>query len=217
MPQIRFSPRETDDDSPVNRASVSGPGVSVPASSSGYTPSNIAFPSASEPDRSNPNRAVAHWSVGMGRHAGTRSALNASVVAAVLSLLPGGVIVGPIAAGFLCVVLYRRRSGGHELSRGAGFKLGMLCGGLGFALFAALAGATAYLNPEKFRTAMLEIVRRAQAGYPPQQAQSLDYFTTPQGIVIFVILCLVITCIMFILLAGLGGAISVSVGRRKNR
>ena len=152
----------------------------------------------------------------LNRQVALRSALNSGVIAAVLSLLPTGVVLGPIVAGFFCVTLYRRRSPGQEVSAGAGLRLGMLCGALGFVLFGVLTAATAYLDQEKFRSLMIELVRRAQARNPdPQTQQALEYFATPHGFAVMLVLLALFACIMFILLSGLGGAISASIGRRK--
>jgi len=152
------------------------------------------------------------------RQAALRSALNAGAIAAVLSLLPTGVVLGPIVAGFFCVALYRRRSLGQEPSKSSAFKLGTLCGAIGFVLFAVLTAVTAYLDQGKFRSAMIELVRRTQARNPdPQTQQALEYFMTPHGFVIMLVLLGLFTCVIFVLLSGLGGIISASIGRRRSQ
>jgi len=146
-----------------------------------------------------------------------RTALNAGAAAAVLSLLPLGFIVAMPMAGFLGVRLYRRRSMAPELSPGAGFKLGTLCGAFGFLIFAVLAAVITLAShaEDTFRATIIEAVHRAQAGYPDHEAQSLDYFTTPHGMVVFMVLVFVMAGIVFVLLSGAGGAISAALGRRK--
>jgi len=146
-----------------------------------------------------------------------RSALNAGAIAAVLSMLPLGFVVAMPLAGYLGVKLYRRRSFAPEPSTGAGFKIGALCGAFGFAIFVALTAVITLAShaQDKFKTAIIEAVQRAQAGYPDNQAQSLDYFTTPHGMVVFLILVAVFSCVAFVLLSGIGGAISAGLGRRR--
>ena len=148
-----------------------------------------------------------------------RSALNAGAIAAVLSLLPFGFILALPLAGFLCVLLYRRRSSAQEPSPGAGFRLGGLCGVFGFAIFIILTAVNtlAFHAQNEFRGAMIEAVRRAQARNPdPQARQMLEYFTSPQGLVVMMVLGFVFICVAFVLLSGLGGVISAALLRRKN-
>jgi MFS family permease len=189
---------------------VSAPGVS----SSSFPPSSV---SPSTYVRVETDALSARRTGGFDRQAAVRSALNAGAVAGILSLLPLGLIVGPPLAGFLSVRLYRRRSSVQELSTGAGFKLGALCGAFGFAIFAAL-GAVIMLasqNQDKFRETVNQAVRHAQARYTDYQAQWLDYFTTPQGLIVMAILLSFFFCVAFVLLSGLGGAISAARVRRK--
>lgn len=94
----------------------------------------------------------------------------------------------------------------------------MLCGTFGFVLFAVLTAVTAYVDQGKFQSLMIELVRRAQARNPdPQTQQALEYFATPHGFVVMMILLGLFTGVMFVLLSGLGGAISASLVQRKNR
>jgi hypothetical protein len=93
----------------------------------------------------------------------------------------------------------------------------MLCGAIGFVLFTLLIALIAYLDQEKFRSAMIELVRRAQARNPsPQTQQAVEYFMTPHGFVVLLLLFGLLAGVMFVLLSGLGGAISASMGRRRN-
>jgi hypothetical protein len=43
----------------------------------------------------------------------------------------------------------------------------------------------------------------------------LDYFITPQGLAVMMVFGFIFTAIMFVLLAGVGGAISAALLRRK--
>ena len=209
MPQIRFSVREPASGDVVMQAGISAPG------SSSYSPSSVSSPSYGGVEASAP---ITRRGGGFDRQAAVRSALNAGAIAAVLSLLPLGFIVALPLAGFLGVRLYRRRSSAQELSTGAGFKLGALCGAFGFLIFAVLTAVNtlAFRAQSEFRGAMIEAVRRAQArNTDPQARQMLEYFTSPHGMIVMLVLGGVFICVAFVLLSGLGGAISAALLRRK--
>jgi hypothetical protein len=216
VPQIRFSPPEPASDAVVARASApAAAGSFSNHPSSSFSPSSAP---ASSYHRAEENVLAPHASGSLDRQAAVRSALNAGVMAGVVSLLPVGFFLAPVAAGFLCVLLYRRRSSVSELSTGAGFRLGMLCGGFGFAFFAVLATVLTLASraQNEFQDRMIEAVRHAQANYPDPQARQLDYFLSPHGMVVLLVVCGVFSCVVFVLLAGIGGVISASRGRRKN-
>jgi len=154
------------------------------------------------------------------QNAALRAALHAGVVAAILSLIPlrSAFLFALPIAGFLCVLLYRRRVSGEELSAGFGFKLGSLAGLFAFALFVVLTAAATLVSraENELREAMLQAIRQAQARSPDAQArQMLDYFTTPHGLMVMMILGFIFTGVMFVLLSGLGGSISAKLLRRK--
>ena len=161
---------------------------------------------------------VARRAGGLDRQAAIRSALNAGAIAAVLCLLPLGFIVAMPMAGYFGVRLYRRRSLAPELPPGAGFKLGAISGLFGFLIFAALTAVTtvAFRAQNDFRGAMIEAVRRAQARNPdPQARQMLEYFISPHGMVVMLVMGGILICVAFVLLSGLGGAISAALFRKK--
>jgi len=70
----------------------------------------------------------------------------------------------------------------------------------------------------ELRKAMIEMFQQAAANNPdPRTHQVADYFASPQGIAILMIFGLVFICVAFVLLAGMGGAISGGLSRRKGR
>jgi MFS family permease len=147
-----------------------------------------------------------------------RAAMAAGVIAGLLSMLPLGFILGLPLGGFLSVLLYRRRSWSADPSRSAGFRLGALSGLFGFVIFAVLAGAQGVLlhGENEIRDAMIEAIHRQQARNPdPQARQMLDYFLTPHGLMVMVIVGLILMGIAFVLLSGIGGSISAALLRRK--
>ena len=152
------------------------------------------------------------------RSSAWRSAATAGLVGALLSMLPLGFLLAFPLAGFLSVLFYRRRTWGQELSPSAGFRLGLGAGMLGFAMFVVLAAAETVVSHEggEIRQSMIDAVHRQQARSPdPQARQILDFFLTPNGLAVVIIVVLIFTGIIFVLLAGLGGALSASLLRRK--
>jgi len=148
------------------------------------------------------------------------SALNAGAIAAVLSALPlgAGFIFALPLAGFLCVLFYRRRSSAEEPSPGAGFRLGAVAGLFGFVFFVILmAGEMVGFHAQNEpRDAVIQAVHQAQArAADPQAREMLDYFLTPPGIVFIMIFGFIFMGITFVLLSGVGGAISAALLRRK--
>ncbi len=197
-PQIRFSVRE-----PLLNTVVVAPGAGT-----------------SLPVRVEDKYSVQRPAAGSDRNAALRSALNAGVIAAVLSSLPLGpafIFALPLA-GFLCVLFYRRRSLTEEPSPGAGFRLGALTGLFGFVIFIVLTALEilVFRAQNELRDAMIQAVRQAQArSADPQARQMLDYFMTPPGLVFMMVFGFIFMCIAFVLLSGLGGAISAGLLRRK--
>ncbi len=214
MPQIRFSGREVSRDAVVMRAEVSAPSA-LSSSSSPPTLSSASYSSSYAPAEADASRT--RRAGGLDRQAAVRSALNAGAIAAVLCLLPLGFIVAMPMAGYFGVRLYRRRSFAPEPSTGAGFRLGALSGLFGFLISAVLAVilTLAAHAEDKIRAIIIEAVQRAQAVYPDHRLQWLDYFTTSHGVVVYVILSAVFSCAAFVLLSGLGGAISAALLRRR--
>jgi hypothetical protein len=87
----------------------------------------------------------------------------------------------------------------------------------GSAIFVALAVVLTLAThaQNEFRDRMIEIVRHAQAGYPEAQAQQFDYFVTPHGLMVMVVASGVFFCLTFVVVSGLGGALSAKLLRRK--
>lgn len=137
---------------------------------------------------------------------------------ALLSILPLGFLLGFPLAGFLSVLFYRRRTWGVELSPSAGLRLGLLTGVLGFAMLAVLGALNFAVSPagDKIRQTVIDELHRQQARTPdPQARQIIDYFLTPNGMAVMILASLIVLGIGFVLLAGLGGAFSASLLRRK--
>ena len=216
MPQIRFSGREVSSGPVVMRASVSEPSASPSRQSPSSFSASEVSPSSYLREEAEP---VTRGAGSLDRQAAVRSALNAGAIAAVLCLIPLalGFIVAMPMAGYFGVRLYRRRSVSRELPPGGGFKLGALSGLFGFSISAVIAVVLtlAAHAEDKIRTLIIEAVQRAQAFYPDHRLQWMDYFTTARGMVVYVILSAVFSCVTFVLVSGLGGAISATLLKKK--
>jgi hypothetical protein len=151
-------------------------------------------------------------------HSELRSALYAGVVAAALSTIqPASFILALPLGGFLSVLLHRRRSMGEDPGPLAGFRLGAFTGLFAFGLLVLIgAGTLAFRAQGAMHADMVQIILQAQArSTDPQAKQAFDYFLTPQGMAFMMIFGFVFMCILFVLLSGIGGAISASLLRRK--
>lgn len=198
-PQIRFS--GADVVPPVR--------IAVPGAAAGPVQPEPASPPTVRAERDHQR---------LERKAAFRAAIAAGAIAGLLSLLPLGFILGSPLGGFLSVLLYRRRSWSGDPSPRAGFHLGALSGIVGFLIFAVTAGTQALLPRAQndIRDAMVEAIHRQQARTPdPQARQMLDYFLTPHGFLVMMIVGMIVTGIVFVLLSGVGGTISAALLRRK--
>jgi len=196
---VRFSRTETAADS-----------VSVPLPASALPTPAVSEPDAHiETDRRVSNRE---------RNIALKSALKGGAIAAALCLFPMGIVLAMPLAGFLAVLFYRRQSWRAEPSRRSGFRLGALAGIFGFVIFAALAAIimVASGDEDEFRRQSLEALQRAHARYSdPQQLRTLEYLMTPPGLTIGLAVSVVLIGIFFVLLSGVGGAVSASILHRK--
>jgi hypothetical protein len=149
-----------------------------------------------------------------------RAAFYAAIVAAILSLIqPGGALILALPlGGFLSVLLYRRFSLGSEPSPRTGFRLGAISGLFVFGLLIVLiaVGTLARHTEGELHTQVIQVIQQAQARNPdPQARQAFEYFMTPPGMAFMMVIGFVFMCILFVLLSGVGGAISASLLRRK--
>lgn len=147
-----------------------------------------------------------------------RSAATAGAIAALLSAVPLGFFLALPLGGFLAVVFYRRHGPRLELPSAAGFWLGALSGLFAFLIFLVLTvvETVAFHAGSELRQIMIEGVRRAQLRNPdPQARQMLDYFMSPPGLVVMMVMGAIFLCLLFVLLSGFGGTISAALARRR--
>lgn len=143
--------------------------------------------------------------------------LSAAIFLAVLHTPLGLALLG---AGFLCVLLYRRRSRAGRVSPGLGAKLGALTGALGFGLLAATLGLSAALGlTQQIRDTFLKQLQSygSEHSSDPHVAQLIELSKTQDGFTILICVLLVMTLVAFLIFSGMGGVIGALLLRRKDR
>ena len=145
----------------------------------------------------------------------------AGLIAAILMLIPlGGLGLGMLAAGVLCVLLYRRRVPAANLTPGMGARLGAVSGTMGFGVFAIFTAieVLVFHNGGELRAALLQAVQQsATRSSDPQAQQVLDYLKSPPGLALIMALGLMVMFAAFLIFSSLGGAIGAALLRRRNR
>jgi hypothetical protein len=133
---------------------------------------------------------------------GLPAAAMAGLPAAFGMLLVGLFAFWMLAAGFLSVALYRRRTRGERLLPRAGARLGALTGAVGFSIFALVTVPTGI-----FRAMMLEMIHKfAQRSDPQVQALTdtwLELLKTSSGLATWLV-CMFVVLVMA---SALGGAL----------
>jgi hypothetical protein len=127
--------------------------------------------------------------------------------------------LGMLAAGFLSVVLYRRRCPASPVTAGMGARLGALTGVLGFGMVAAiLALWTAFRSGKEIHDAFLTYVQQTAAqSSDPHMQQVLELFKTSEGFTFIMIFSLIVTLVAFTICSSLGGAIGAFLLHHKDR
>jgi len=127
--------------------------------------------------------------------------------------------LGMFAAGFLSVLLYRRRCPATHITAGMGARLGALTGGIGFGVLAAiLALWTAFRSAKEIHDAFLNYIQQNAAHTSdPRMQQVIDLFNTPDGFTFIMVLTLIMTLVAFLIFSSLGGAVGAFLLHRKDR
>lgn len=147
------------------------------------------------------------------------SAGIALLVAILIIVVSKSTGLGMLAAGFLSVVLYRRRCPATHVTVGMGARLGAFTGALGFgAVAATLALWTAFRSGKEIHDAFLNYLQQSTAqSSDPRVQQVLDLFNTPDGFTFIMIFILIMTLVAFTIFSSLGGAIGAYLLHRKER
>jgi len=139
-----------------------------------------------------------------------RIALLFGLLSLVMSALAGQVLMPAIfllwlvAAGFLCVLFYRRRTG-QRLSMAHGAHLGWICGFFVFAIIAVLATARVMADPSILDTMRDQL--KASAGAGTDVNQIVEVMRSPSGIVFG----LLGAFLLFTVLPAFGGALGAKL------
>jgi hypothetical protein len=192
----------------------------------GFTPpaGDFIAPDPAFDEAQPPSKAIlvqeVDWSHGL--RAALLAALLAAIVAFVViaaSAMPLlGFALWAFLGGMFASAIYRRRARLGRISPQAGARLGALSGVLGF-LTATLLSSLQLLifGGAKFRAALEEQVRRSASSADPAVQQWLDYFLSPRGLAVMMIVSLVFTLAMFAVLSSLGGMLGAKVSGRRER
>ena len=142
-------------------------------------------------------------------------------LAAVLMLVPLGAFgLGMLIAGFLCVVLYRRRNPGVDPTPGSGARLGAATGAVGFTFFGLFTAVEVLVfhSGGELHAALLEAVEKSAARTAdPQAQQMLDYLRSPSGLALVMVMGLAVMLVMFLVFSSLGGALGAYLLRHKQK
>jgi|ERR1700676_2516467 hypothetical protein len=169
---------------------------------------NSSFPGA--PIESLPTR----WS-----HA-LRPCALAAAIAVVLTFLGLNPFVAALSAGVMSAVFTQRRNPGIAIRPAMAAKLGAFSGLLLFGMstiLETLVVAVLHKGPE-IRSEMMDKVQQAAARYPgPQVEPFLDFVKSPGGFAFMMVASLFFGLVAFLILGGIGGAVSAAFVRRRNR
>jgi len=141
------------------------------------------------------------------------------IVAALITAVSKSTGLAMLAAGFLCVVLYRRRCPLAHVTAGMGARLGALTGALGFAVVGVtLALWTVFRSGKDIHDAFVTYIQQSagQSGDPRFQ-QVIDLLNTPDGFTLIMIFTLLMTLVAFAIFGSIGGAIGAFLLHRKER
>ncbi len=141
------------------------------------------------------------------------------IVAALITVVSKSTGLAMLAAGFLSVVLYRRRCPTTNVTAGMGARLGALTGALGFGVVGVtLALWTVFRSGKDIHDAFVTYIQQnaGQSGDPRFQ-QVIDLLNTPDGFTLIMIFTLLMTLVAFAIFGSIGGAIGAFLLHRKER
>jgi hypothetical protein len=156
----------------------------------------------------------ARWSYAL------RPCALAAAIAVVLMFLGLNPFVAALGTGFLAATFSQRRNPGSAIRPAAAARLGAFSGLLLFGMstvLETLVVVVLHKGPE-IRTELMDKVQQAAARYPgPQVEPFLEFVKSPGGFAFMMVASLVFGLVAFLILGGLGGAVSAAFGRRRDR
>ena len=156
----------------------------------------------------------ARWSYAL------RPCVLAAAIAAVLTFLGLNPCVAALGAGIMSAVFSQRRNPGIMIRPAMAARLGAFSGLLLFGMSTILETlVVAVLHKgSEIRSEMMDKVQQAAARYPgPQVEPFLDFVKSPGGFTFMMVASLVLGLVAFIVLGGVGGAVSAALVGRRNR
>ena len=128
--------------------------------------------------------------------------------------------VAALGTGFLAATFSQRRNPGSVIRPAVAAKLGAFSGLLLFGMstiMETLVVAVLQKGPE-IRSQMMDKLQQAAARYPgPQVEPFLDFVKSPGGFAFMMVASLFFGLVAFLVLGGVGGAISAAFVGRRNR
>jgi hypothetical protein len=152
-------------------------------------------------------------------------AFRACAIAALISIVVMSLrlvfpLVAALGAGFLAVVLYRRRNPAWRVDARSGAQLGavtaLLSSGV-LAILAAIAYAVLQAGGEVRQQALEAMQQIASRSNDPQMQASLDLMKNPEGLAAKFILAMVILFVVSIAAGSVAGALTGAFLGRRNR
>jgi zinc-ribbon domain len=144
----------------------------------------------------------------------------AAAVAVVLMFLGLNPFVAALGVGFLAVMFSQRHNPGPAIRPAAAARLGAFSGLLLFGASTILETLVVVVlhKGAEIRGEMMDKVQQAAARYPgPQVEPFLEFVKSPGGFAFMMIASLAFGLVAFLILGGIGGAISAALGGRRGR
>jgi hypothetical protein len=149
---------------------------------------------------------------------GLSAATLAGVIGVILTVfLAQAFSLGILVSGALAVVFYRRRAPYAAISIGKGARLGALSGTISFAILTIwVAITTLFYGAETLRSRIMEAMDQAsKRPFFQMTPEQLAYMKTPEGLTAMLIGGIFTLLLLFVLLSGVGGALSAAWVRRR--
>lgn len=154
-----------------------------------------------------------------GSHAIRHCAL-AAVLAALLMFLGLNPFVAALVTGFLAATFFQRGSSGNAIRPAGGARLGAVSAVMLFGIATVLeTAAVVFLHKgADIRSQLMEKIQQAGARYPGSDIQPfVEWVSTPGGFAFMIGASLIFGLMAFVILGGVGGAISAAFSGRRNR
>jgi hypothetical protein len=134
-----------------------------------------------------------------------------------VAFAPLGLFVALPAVLFWSISSYRRRRP-VPLRTGQGAAMGVLMASLSFAVFLFFSLAAIYFKTTQYRDFVLSRIHEIASRNPdPQTQQMLQWFVTPEGLIVFTAIGLGMILMAFLIIGMGSGALAVALGKPRNQ